>query len=69
MLIECISDDKIISGLLTKGKQYECIAFNDIGDCQIKLNDKSETQWYKTEFFKDFFSKNIWFLKYIRSRI
>lgn len=54
--IECNSNDKVLKGLLTNGKNYNCIEINTIGDCLVLCDDTGKSNWYKIEFFKDFYS-------------
>lgn len=50
--VECISDHKILNGLLTKGNKYIAIKKLNIGDFLIESDDTNNTRLYKCEYFK-----------------
>lgn len=50
--IECISDDKILNGLLTKGNKYIAIRRLNIGDFLIENDDNGKKRYYKCQYFK-----------------
>ena len=50
--VECISDDKILKGLLTKGNKYIATRRLNIGDFKIELDDKMNNRLYKCKYFK-----------------
>lgn len=50
--IECISDDEILKGLLTKGSKYIAIRKLNIGDFKLETDDVGNSRMYKCEYFK-----------------
>ena len=49
---ECINDDEVLNGLLTKGKKYIATEMLNIGDFRIKSDDNGNSRLYKCKFFK-----------------
>lgn len=54
MKIKCISEEKCIKGLITKGSEYIILATNNIGDVLVEQDDKGSKRWYKKEYFNNF---------------
>ena len=52
IIVECISDDKILKGLLTKGNKYTAIRKLNIGDFKVECDDNGDKELYKCEYFK-----------------
>lgn len=50
--VECISNDEMLKGLLTKGNKYIAIRKLNIGDFKIESDDNGNKKLYKCEYFK-----------------
>lgn len=50
--LECISDDKLLKGLLTKGNKYIATKLLNIGDFEIEADDTGKTRLYRRSYFK-----------------
>lgn len=50
--VECISDDKILNGLLTKGEKYIATKLLNIGDFKIEADDTGKSRLFRSRYFK-----------------
>lgn len=49
---ECISEHKVLKGLLTKGDTYIVTKKLNIGDFKIQKDDRGKSNFYRCEYFK-----------------
>lgn len=50
--VECTSSDKMLGGLLLKGKRYTATKMLNIGDFKLKEDDTGNIGYYKCKYFK-----------------